>query len=471
MHSLDHFPDAFMPLMIIAGDRRETPPKCKGDVLAYSVSTTDFMYLTHLHLQDCPILSDKQFVIDSEEDLRTRFGSTNLLVIGSPAVNLLARRINSASMFRFAISDETHKQLKEQNDFLDEFIQVDDDFFIYQQCLAGDLDIDSIVERYVGMAPNIDALRERAQKIVPAFRKTAICHDLQTHPRPLRYLLHQLDKPGIQDGIAPALRGESIGPYKDYGLISVLKNPFASHGDYHVVYVAGVHGPGTAQGIRLLADRHRKSFEHHPYGGVYDLNINRFATYFEKIQKSPLPQWETQTYTAADYSSASSRTTMKMKAFLSSPGKRDDVLQKDFNGRLVQLLTNLCSAKGVKLEMEQPYTIALAPKLNFWDAILDWEKHCRFVIHDMTGFARGVMVEIGFSYAARRLHCLIWNVAKAPMELHASGSPTLLPVENIEAIDLADIRATTEVLEKRFLNNVLSAHPRFECKRPVNPVW
>jgi hypothetical protein len=87
VRSLKNFPVDFRPLVVVTGDRREVPPLSKGDVLAYSFSTTDIMYLNNISYQgkkaalnDGLVVSDKQFVTDDEESLRRRFGSTNILV-------------------------------------------------------------------------------------------------------------------------------------------------------------------------------------------------------------------------------------------------------------------------------------------------------------------------------------------------------------------------------------------------------
>ena len=75
MKLLTNFPEDFQPLVVVTGDRREVPPQSIGDVLSYSVSNTDFIYMNYMKLQESLTLSDKQFVIESEDDLRQRFGS------------------------------------------------------------------------------------------------------------------------------------------------------------------------------------------------------------------------------------------------------------------------------------------------------------------------------------------------------------------------------------------------------------
>ncbi|MFP5286690.1 MAG: hypothetical protein ACLGI9_13190, partial [Thermoanaerobaculia bacterium] len=70
-------------------------PKTSGDLLAYSASTLDLLYLPKLQLPpNTLILSDKIFVIERPEIIRQLCREVNILTIGSPAVNLFSRRIN-----------------------------------------------------------------------------------------------------------------------------------------------------------------------------------------------------------------------------------------------------------------------------------------------------------------------------------------------------------------------------------------
>jgi hypothetical protein len=455
MKTLKSFPEDFLPLVVVTGDRREVPPQSQGDLLAYSVSNTDFMYLNYLNIPNVIVQSDKQFVIENEDVLRKRFGETNILVIGSPAVNLLARRINDQSIYRFSVSEETKAELEEQNDFINKYIETDDDRFIYYQCLEGLVKIDSILARNVGLDPHIDELRLRAEKIVPEFMKTRICADLQANPRPIRNLMHKLDKPGIFDSMAKINRGEAIPASKDYGLISILRNPFSESDDYYIIYVAGVHGPGTALGVKLLSEKN--AFKDHPFGGIYEVNIDRFAEFFEKFQKSRA-KWETRPYEEQGNSPDEIiRKGHKIKVFLSSPAGKDDGLQQQFNKRLKSNLNDTCKRMGIDLLIEDAYSLPLGGRNDFWDAILDYEKDCNFILHDVTNTARGVMVEIGFSIGKRKQHYLFWNSEKSTKtdwaEMHI---PSLLPTANIDQIDLRTSRASKESIKKKVVEKAIS---------------
>jgi hypothetical protein len=457
MKSLKGFPGDFQPLIIVTGDRREVPPLSKGDVLAYSFSSTDVMYLNSIKYQekkdtfnDGLVVSDKQFVTDDEETLRHRFGSTNILVIGSPAVNLLARRINESCSFRFSISEETKKELQEQNDLMDELITDDDELFIYHQCLEGILDADTMLKRYVDLNPHIDELREKANTIVRHFKQTMVYRHLPTHSRPVRYLMHKLDKPGIYDTHSNTNRGEAIGPYMDYGLITILQNPFSDGEDYSIIYVAGVHGPGTAIGVRMLGEK--GMFESHPSGGVYQVKIKRVANYYEKIQQST-GIWETPGY--KKYIKEPEKPSIKV--FLSSPSKKNDKKQQKFNDTIKEIVQNICEAKGIDTQVEEPYSFVLGGKEHdFWQTILEYEKECRFILHDITDCARGVMVEIGFSFGAKRQYFLIYNKAKNPkVNLGEILKPSLLPVTQIEEIDIENFQSSRRKIRERIVDRVL----------------
>lgn len=463
MKPLTEFPDAFQPLIVITGDRREVPPQSRGDVLAYSVSSTDYMFINHLMLGESQVVSDKQFVISSEEDLRNRFGASNLLVVGSPAVNLLSRRINEAAAFRFSISEETRSELREQNRFLAEYIEYEeDDLFVYHQCLEGILETGDILRRVMDLAPNLEELTLRADRIVAAFKQTQICRNLQTGARPVRYLMHKLDKPGIWDSLAHVNRGETIGANKDYGLISVLQNPFSDSDEYSIIYVAGVHGPATALGLRLL--RKSEAFTNRPFGGVYEVNLERFAPFFDKIQHSK-ERWETRPYDVDAYERALAGDSKRLvKAFLSSPAGKNDQKQKDFNLNLLELLKSIATEIGVDLSIEGPYTLSMGGGPNFWDKILEYQQDCDFVIHDVTKSSRGVMVEIGFSVGKNRQHFLIWNPEKEEVgEWEDISVPSLLPTSNIDIVDLRKGEEARAVIMNKIVNRALAESLETTC--------
>ena len=464
MKSLRNFPDDFLPLIVVSGDRREIPPRSKGDLLAYSVSSTDFMYLNYLNLQNSTIVSDKQFVIDPESVLKRRFGDKNILVIGSPAVNLFSRQINHNAVFRFSISDETKEELNEQQQFINDFLQLEDDYFIYYQCLEGIFNINTIISRFVGLNPDIDSLKKKTENIVENFKKTRICSDLINHPRPIKYLMHKLDRPGIYDSIAGRNRGETFRYNRDYGLITILPNHFSSNGEFSIIFVAGVHGPGTAHGLKLLSDKN--AFKEHPYGGVFQVDLEQFqGGFFDKIQLSR-SIWETRVYDENVYDPEILMNQKRIQAFLSSPAKKADQDQKIFNKQIKDLFLEICKDMGYLLKIEGPYTIPL-PGVDFWNEILKYQQSCTFVIHDVTNYSKGVMVEIGFSIGKKRRHVLIWNDKKKVLK-NIGKTPSLIINENIEKINLENYLETRIQIETKILKPILNNKDPYGCLKCVN---
>ena len=102
--TLAGFPHQFLPITVVVGDRREKAPKTAGDVFVLSASQAELRWLLSLGMpQDTEIVCDKVFSQASHEQLREWYSQRNLLVIGSPAANLLARIVNESALFPFAI--------------------------------------------------------------------------------------------------------------------------------------------------------------------------------------------------------------------------------------------------------------------------------------------------------------------------------------------------------------------------------
>jgi hypothetical protein len=72
-------------------------------------------------------------------------------------------------------------------------------------------------------------------------------------------------------------------PNRDFGLITLARNPFAESDEYIAILVAGFHMMATAHALSMLGDP--KNFQRHPVGGVISVNMNQqdnFATRFDK---------------------------------------------------------------------------------------------------------------------------------------------------------------------------------------------
>lgn len=295
IRTLADFPYAFEPLTIVCGDRREDPPRTKGDVFAYSVSIVDLTYLLELGLRSdsTVIKSDKLFAWMDDERLEREFGNTNLLIVGSPSVNLAARRINTHAVFQFAFDTEIkewERQLrstKELNDrqYLRRFWQIarnsdwarDPDAIGLESLMAGDED-DSL------------ASRERAKKVARMAKELL-------KGNKAAYWMNRFRKPGFLDPVDGVVHGLYTREDNDFGLISLARNPFCKSNDYVCIFVAGIHGPGTAHALRLLGGQ--EHFESHPFGGIIEVELDLFnkdvSNRFENVHWA----WQTGKYTAA----------------------------------------------------------------------------------------------------------------------------------------------------------------------------
>jgi len=254
--TLRDFP-SFSPLAVISGDKREDSVSrisC-ADFGAVSPSHAEFRWLPSLGLDSSvEIYGDKMFVLEDADKLKKRFGEKHLLVLGSPASNHLARRCllsrqnrvkgwqPAAPLFRFNLPK-----------------------FVLQN-------IESFISSVAGMT---------AKELVAK-------QDDQSISSNMKAWLHYLFTGGILDpsGGPHWLRGFDLNSQRDYGLVSLARNPFSdpSRKPFMCIMVAGFHLFGTAHSLKILSNAD-KAFEKHPFGGVIKVDINnglQFASRFDE---------------------------------------------------------------------------------------------------------------------------------------------------------------------------------------------
>ena len=243
--TLAHFPDGFDDLVVVTGDRRESPPKNVGDIGANTASTIDDRWLHELNLpRGTEKVSDKEFVVSSDDRLRKKYGQRNILVVGSPASNHLARIVNRVAIFRFN-TRATYEQ---------------------------------------GLARLLGELRTEEDRSLLASRMRERLPDL-------KQWMHAFYTGGIIDPIKGDVRGINEPADKQFAAISLAKNPWAADGDYgHVcVLVAGFRLFGTAAAVRWLGQP--EQFERHPFGGVLEVQFNP-DRHWEDRMSTLTPQWD-----------------------------------------------------------------------------------------------------------------------------------------------------------------------------------
>jgi transcriptional regulator with XRE-family HTH domain len=268
--SLERFPHSFPNLVIVTGDKREEPPKSAGDIGAYSASPIDDRWIHLLHLPPgTEKVSDKEFVISTNERLVREYGDKTLLIIGSPASNHLARITNRWAVFPFNLPKD-HRILQEL----------------------------------------IEDLRDEKDRAILEARK----RDNQVT---LKRIMRAFFAYGIIDPIRRDVAGFAIPHDKDYATISLARNPFAPHGDYaHLaILVAGFHHPGTAVAVRWLGEA--SNFEQHPYGGVVEISIDDNKPWAERTRRGTRGKWETAGYDREEVLAGLKETKQRRSALLS----------------------------------------------------------------------------------------------------------------------------------------------------------
>ena len=254
--SLEDFPNiAEGPWTIIIGDRRERPVKGLGDLIGLSAGSCDYIFLHKLPLNPDTTLvrSDKTILVATEASL-TEMLSTNLLVIGSPAVSLGARRILSkvGATFMFNIGNETYET--ENN--------------LYER-IGYPVPREELEEFLLDKE-----VKEQIDDLLATFRKNGF--------------IDPIDFKG--------LRGRAISQDQDYGMVSLSANPWSKE---HVVCIcAGVHGGGTAGAVQLLSSP--EEFTDHPWGGIFRVSMSDQVPW-EKRFENLAPRWETHKYTPDKY--------------------------------------------------------------------------------------------------------------------------------------------------------------------------
>jgi hypothetical protein len=264
---LGDWPMSFLPLMVFVGDRRETPPKSPADLLATSASMGDLHYLPQLRLPpETEIRSDKTVIIASRESIRNLVQDKNLLIIGSPAANLMARVVNSGACFSFHAKPEALRQALD-----------------FQKLLEPIRYLPDRLERYTDINSVTATEREWSRR--------------------RRYMIYGFARSGILDPVDyEGLRATTTPPYTDYGVISLCKHPWSDN--RVAIIAAGLHGPATAASIKLLSQPN--AFAERPLGGVFHVHVPVDAPWEERYHHLN-PEFDTHEYTIASYAAAMQR--------------------------------------------------------------------------------------------------------------------------------------------------------------------
>jgi hypothetical protein len=297
--TLRDWPMAFLPIVVFVGDRREIPPQSPADLLAASASIGDLYYLPRLQLPaETEIRSDKSVVITTPESLRRILQDTNLLIIGSPAANLMARTVNPGACFSFHVAPDALAQAAEFQRILEPI-----------QYLPGNL------ERYADVNSATATEREWSRR--------------------RRHMIYEFARSGILDPVDySGLRATAIPVHLDWGVVSLCRHPWSEN--KVAVIAGGLHGPATAAAIRLLSKEN--AFADRPLGGVFRVHVPINAPWEERYRHLN-PEWDTHSYTVAGYETAVSE-------FVSKHEKELEGQFKFWNPKDVQVLLKLLRSRA-----------------------------------------------------------------------------------------------------------------------------
>jgi len=255
--TLEDFPEAFYPLTVVTGDKREDRGAyiSIADFGAYTATPADTRWLANLSLRGDVIKHiDKNFLLLSQERLIERFAETNLLVIGSPAANHLARLVNRSAVFRFNYSSDADKA--------------------------------------------IEAAINRARELTHAELPGYYDRDREELKRRMRALFTGgIFDPTQPDGFVAAQYAQlAANTQFDFGVLTFAANTFYeakcrskgpdSDHKYVSIMAAGIHHPATAHAVRRLGrdQRDRGVFASHPYGGVLRVVLELSIPFAERVE-------------------------------------------------------------------------------------------------------------------------------------------------------------------------------------------
>ncbi len=263
--TLAHFPESFYPLAVITGDKREdrTNRISAADLGAYSATPGDTRWLLNLGLRPDVIKHiDKNFVLLGEDDLIAEFAEVNLLVVGSPASNHLARKVNSSAVFHFNYSPDVEHAIDE-----------------------------AIAKARDSSPEEIAAYHEQERKrLVPKMRSLFVGGMFDpTYPD--------------SDYQAAQYAQVAMNTQLDFGVLTFAANPYYARKceiekrecdhKYVSIMAAGIHHPATAHALRLLGQdcRRKGVFDRHPYGGVIRVQLDLNVPFSKRTMEATC-EWE-----------------------------------------------------------------------------------------------------------------------------------------------------------------------------------
>lgn len=262
--------EAFEPLAVITGDRREWPAKTRGDMFVSSASpSVDLAFagpLLRRLSRPARVFSDKVIAVSAEDHLRRTLGQSHLLILGAISVNLAARLTNGTAPFYFDLPAAWQEW--------DRKVRTDP--------ALGDARIRRVAWQLVRSVPPEGATdfppgavaelrRANERRIVDEALEVSrkVLSDESARLRSLGEVIGHFQTPGIMDTVRGRIYSNPR-MNEDYGLVSLARHPFSD--DHVAIVVAGLHGFGTAHALQVLAEQ-PEYFRRRAAGAVMTVSI------------------------------------------------------------------------------------------------------------------------------------------------------------------------------------------------------
>ena len=194
-------------------------------------------------------------------------------------------------MFRFNIGDESKEKLAGQQKIINRN-PFDPMWLQIYLAVARGLDFDSFINALKSARHEVTdprEMRDKFETVVADYRRAGV--------KNFKSLMREFAAPGLVDPIGKTVHGITTQDTKDFGLISIAANPFSENAEHVSVFVAGIHGPGTAQGVKLLS--RSEAFETHPFGGIFEVTLPHVYAWHERMTHTYL-SWETRPYSTKE---------------------------------------------------------------------------------------------------------------------------------------------------------------------------
>ena len=316
--TLANFPEAFTNLVVIVGDyygEINRFPEYHFELFRKSASNTVLTYLLQLGLpKDALILSDHLIMRAKETKRKELLADKNILVIGSPLVNIVSRflTLRKSLIFNFVYRDKAYSGYSDFYDNLE--IKLGNKPAVvrsfYKLMDKTKEDIKSIELKDVGEKIEHEDLN-RIKEAIEELRE--LLGNDEAKNKDVIELFNPIE---IFSPFSPTFLSSSTdSKTKDYALITIGENPWSvsseeSYPKRSLVAVCGLNRISTAGAMKTLLDK--EELEKHPLGGLILVDEPPDSRGLKEIFEST-PDWITSKYSLQDISKAIKNESQKSR--------------------------------------------------------------------------------------------------------------------------------------------------------------